>query len=166
MVAVLLAEAVKEVAVPVQPVGFSWTAIIGVIQTLVVAALGGGGLWGLFRGIGLLLRILNERSKQDDEKDAALRREMAEQNDRLLARISKLETDISEERRRCDEEIAALRRTHADEVRDMRAQIDGLQRVIVQLQISTGAVLNLPATGAIKAAETLDRLDKLQGGKE
>ena len=150
-------------AVPVTNVGWTNTATVSAIQTIVVTLLGSGGLYGLFRGVALLLKIANQRAAQDDSRDAQVRREMAELNDKQTARIEKLEAEIRDERRRCDEEVAGLRKEHAEEVRELRAQIDAMQRIILQWQISTGQMLSLPPGSAPKAGEAIERLAQIKG---
>lgn len=154
---------VDPVAVPVAP-GWTPTATVSAINGLITVVLGGGGLWGLFRAIALLWRIYNQRAEQDALKDAAFRKELAEQNDRLTARIEKLEGEVSAERRRCDEEVLALRRQHAEEVQGLRQQVEAMQRIIIQWQVSTGAMIGVPAS-AVPSSMTrfAEQLDAVRG---
>ncbi|WP_334656721.1 hypothetical protein [Sphingomonas panaciterrae] len=97
--------------------------------------------------IGALIKVWPSLDRQKRDGDASLRED-------LLERIKELEADIRDERRRCDEEMAKLR-TH----------VEALQRIIVQLQISTGQMLKFPVeTPAADAA--LERLAKKQGDEE
>lgn len=175
MIVTLLAHAMP---IPVTNTGWSWAASMGAIQNLLIAVLGGGGLVGVLKHLSERRKMENERSAQDDTKDATLRKELSDLTDRLTARIGKLEGDVSDERRRCDEELAAVRKahgeemaaqrlTHADEMRDLRKQLDGLQRMIIQWQISTGQMIQVPASDHPKANEAMERLvDKLKGEAE
>lgn len=88
--------------------------------------------------IGALVKAWPLLDRQKRESDASLRGD-------LLKRIGELENDVRSERRHCEEELGKL-----------RAQIEGLHRMIVQHQISTGRALDLSATP--EAAKAMDRL--------
>lgn len=103
--------------------------------------------------IGLARLWVSTRPKMqeaENARDASLRTD-------LLARITKLETDLLDERKRCDLELEA-----------MRKQIEGLQRMIVQFQVSSGRVLPLtgdtPAANASieRVAAHLDKIERSQ----
>lgn len=144
--------------VAVQNVGWTWTATVAAVQTVIYTLFGAGGLYGIARGVALLWKMANERAKQDDDRDAGIRREMAELSDRQTKRIDKLEADLRDERKRCDEEmmaqrrlhieeIATLKREHTDEMAVMKAEFEGYMRQVLQMQRS-GPATNAPKTVA------------------
>lgn len=97
--------------------------------------------------IGALIKVWPMLDRQKRDSDASLRGD-------LLKRIKELEDEIRAERKQCDEEMAKL-----------RAQLDALQRMMIQLQISTGQLLKFPAdTPATDAA--LGRLASAKGVAE
>jgi hypothetical protein len=106
-------------AVPVSP-GWSPTTTISAIQAIITVLLGGGGLYGIARGVALLWRIANDRAKQDNDAAAAVRKEMMEISDRQQKRIDDLEKSGREERAHFDREMAELRKAHAEEMARLR----------------------------------------------
>jgi hypothetical protein len=92
---------------------------------------------GLF---GILVRQWVPYKKLLVEEDASLRAD-------LLKRISELEAELSEERRRCDEKMSKL-----------QAQFDGLQRMVIQWQVSSGRAFELG--GSSEAAKTIPRVEE------
>lgn len=110
---------VDPAAVPVSP-SWSPTTTISAIQAIVTVLLGGGGLYGIARGVALLWRIANDRAKQDNDAAAAVRKEMMEISDRQQKRIDDLERTGREERKHFDEEMASLRKAHAEEMARLR----------------------------------------------
>jgi hypothetical protein len=94
--------------------------------------------------LGALVKVWPLLDRQKRDGDASLRTD-------LLKRISDLESELRAERRHCDDRLAA-----------MQAQVDGLHRMIVQHQISTGRAIDLTAM-APKAEEALERVARLRG---
>lgn len=129
-------------AVPVNP-GWSWTATLTVIQTVVIAVLGGGGLWGVFRGIALLWRMNNESKKQEADIAAALRKEMAEITERQQKRIDALEIAATEERKRHVEEMSAMRIHYEGEISNLRGQITRLTHQLFTMQQDSGKAVKM-----------------------
>ena len=104
--------------------------------------------------VGALIKVWPMLDKQKRAGDASLREDLMG----LLAtrdkRITELESDIINERRRCDEEMSKL-----------RAQVDALQRMIVQLQISTGNALHF-SSSTPSADASIERVAKIRGMEE
>lgn len=92
---------------------------------------------GLF---GILVRQWVPLRKLQIDQDAGLRAD-------LLKRIAELEAELSEERRRCDEKMAKL-----------QAQFDGLQRMVIQWQVSSGRAFELG--GSSEAAKSISRVEE------
>ena len=149
-------------------VGWTATATIQTIQTIIVALVGGGGLYGIARAIALLWRMANDRARQDNEAAQAVRREMMEMNDKLQKRVDDLERIAREERRLHSEEMDLLRKNHAEEtlairshyekeIRAMRDEIGGLHRQMLQMQETSQAAIVLgpkaPTASGRKADE-------------
>jgi len=143
-------------------VGWTWGATVSVVQTIIIATLGGGGLWGMFRGIALLWKMSNESKKLESDAAAAVRREMMEFNAQLQKRIEDLEKAGREERKRWDDEMAAIRKMHAEEViqvrngyeneiRGLRDEISGLRRQMAQWSQTSEAAVSLSRTAPTSA---------------
>lgn len=178
----LLAEAAVDVAdaVPVQAVGWTWAATMGAVQNVLLVALGGGGGGLLIRALVQLKKIANERAKQEDDRDAGRWGELQTLNDKLQARVERLEGEVRDERKRADdettqlrrqhnEEIAAMRREHVAEVRALNERFDALQRMMLQNQLSTAeAIANKPnAPKSVEAFESVSKnLRNSMGGGE
>ena len=97
--------------------------------------------------IGALIKVWPLLDRQKREGDASLRSD-------LLTRINVLENEIRDERRRCDEEMGKL-----------RAQIDGLQRMIVQFQVSSGQPLRFGSEAEKSVARVAEHLANREGGE-
>lgn len=141
-------------SIPVNP-GWTYSATIGAVQTVLIAVLGGGGVWGIFRGIGLLWKQSNETKKLDNDAAISLRKEMAEITERQQKRIDGLEDAGREDRKRFDDEMTALRKSHAAEVaelrgryeveiRGLRDEIAGYHRQLIAWQQASGKAVSLP----------------------
>ncbi len=103
----------------------------------------GAGVWtGVVLLIGYIVRVWPTLKKIQSESDASLRSD-------LLKRISELESVLNEQIRKCDEEQRILRQ-----------QIDGLQRMIVQFQVSSGRPLDLTALSEKATQSTAAHLEK------
>lgn len=155
-------------AVPVTNVGWTWAATMGAIQNVLIAG-GGAGLGGLLIRVMVQLRKLaNERAAQDDVRDAGRWGELMSFNSQLTVRVEKLEADLREERRRCDEEMAHARKDHLEEMARLRSEhaaetkalsekMDGLQRMMIQNQLSTAQAMSVPPNSP-KASESIERV--------
>lgn len=157
--------------------GWSPTTTVAGLQLIVTVLLGGGGLYGVARGLALLWKMSNESRKQDSDAATTVRREMMEFNAALQARITALEDSGREERKRFDDEIAATRKEHAQEVisirkgyetqiRELREELNGLRRQMAQwAQSSRSAqILGKTApTSAMKQVEDAGLGDVLRG---
>lgn len=62
----------------------------------------------------------------------------------LLKRVSEVESQLVTERIRCTEEMAEMRKEHAAEVRELRAEIASLHRMIAQHSQSAAVLMNDP----------------------
>ncbi len=134
--------------------GWTWTATIGAIQTVVLSGGFATLVWGMFKGISLLWQRNNESKKLDVDAAMALRKEMAEITERQQVRIDGLEAAGREDRKRFDDEMAALRKAHAAEVAEMRGryeseirslrdEIAGYHRQLIQWQQTSGRAVPL-----------------------
>lgn len=166
----MLAAAATPAAVPVTNVGWTWAATMGAATNVIITLLGGGGLAVLFRAVVALKKIANERAAQEDQRDAGRWTELQSLNDKLVARVERLEGEVRDERKRADdeaselrkqhnEELAAIRREHAMEVRALNEKFDALQRMMIQNQLSTAQALAVPPN-APKSAEAFESVGK------
>lgn len=103
---------------------------------------------GLF---GILVRQWVPYKKLQVEEDASLRTD-------LLKRISDLEAAQIDIQRRHEEEMRDERRRCDEEMSKVRAQLDGLQRMIVQWQITSGRAIELGHSP--EAAKSIDRVEE------
>jgi len=106
-------------SIPVSP-GWSPTTTVNALGVVLQALFGGGVLYGIARAVALLWRLANERSKQDNDAAAAVRKEMMEISDRQQKRIDDLEKAGREERAHFDKEMSELRKAHAEEMARLR----------------------------------------------
>lgn len=65
------------------------------------------------------------------ESDSSLRRD-------LLEEVRKLRADVISERRSCDERIEAQDKRHSAELAELRGEVNGLRRQLLQMQQMTG----------------------------
>lgn len=181
-------EAVSPVKVTsISPNGWI-TAVVGAIGIL----LGSGGVYGIFKGLALMVSEKNKRAQIDNDAAAVVRKEMLEISDRQQKRIDDLERAGLEERRKSAEDMAALRMDHAKEMaairlahaeemaalrdrhekemRALRDEIMGAQRDLIQSQQSSGRMASVGTPSkAVKRAvdsglgEALDKAFSLPG---
>jgi len=165
--------------IPVTP-GWGPTTWVNIALTLLVAVLGSGGLWGIFRGVALLWKMNNESKKQDNDAAAGVRREMMEISERQQKRIDELEKSGREERGHFDRELAeirkahaeemaairlahaaemaSLREKHAEEMRALRDEVIGAHRNLIQAQQSSGKAVRISKSVPGQSNPELDAL--------
>lgn len=105
---------------------------------------------GLF---GILVRQWVPYKKLLVDEDASLRSD-------LLKRISDLESTQVDMQRRHEDEMREERRRCDEEMSKVRAQLDGLQRMIVQWQITSGRALELGHGHSPEAAKSIERVEE------
>lgn len=147
-----------DIPVPVTT-GWSPTTTVAAVQLIATVLLGGGGVYGIARGIALLWKMANDRAKQDNDAAAAVRREMMELNDRQQKRIDDLERQAGDERKRHADEMSALRHYYEGKLVALQNQVSALTHQLFIMQQGTGKPIVLtPAKGKLATddlAETL-----------
>jgi hypothetical protein len=95
----------------------------------------------------LIVIVLASAMKQWPSLDRLKREGDASLRADLLKRIADLEAELSEERRRCDEKMAKL-----------QGQFDGLQRMVIQWQVSSGRAMEFG--GSTEAVKSIPRVEE------
>lgn len=122
----------------------------------VASAYTGAGVWGIVAVMVIvLIRTWPALTKLRNDSDASLRAD-------LLQRLSAVETQLAEARKEAADERVRLERQLLDErkecreeIEQLRAQVEGLQRQIIQNSHSSAQMLGMPnaaptTTAAIK----------------
>jgi len=134
--------------VPVQNVGWTWSATMGALTNLILGGGAAGIIAAVLRAGVALKRIANERAAQDAQRDSDRWKELLEFNKTLQDRVDSLEGALREERKRCDSEMKVL-----------HDRIEGLQNSLLQHAASLGNMVALPVNAPTTTA-------KLQGAGE
>jgi hypothetical protein len=146
-----------------------------------VGALGDGPLWAAVATIvTALVAWLTQRKKSEIDESALVmeqwkklldevRRAGEEENGRLKARVTALETDLAKVKLEYAEGLAAMKLAHADERLKDRRTIDALQRELSQISQSTavqiGRVKDRAKKAEAKAEDAEGRITHLTDDK-
>jgi hypothetical protein len=110
--------------------------------------------------VGALLKVWPLLDRQKRESDASLRGD-------LLKRISDLELAQATSDHRHAEELRLERQRCDDEMSKLRTQVEGLQRMIIQFQVSSSKGFRLDVTpeGEKSISRVAEHLARKEGGE-